>query len=80
MKKPSCRVQTLAEDGHCKIDYCLDCKVFHLNIGYATLHLNPDAFVALGGTIHKALNHFQRHNKAANAERLTSPEAENSLH
>lgn len=81
MKKPSCRVQTLAVDGHCQIGYCLDCKVFHLQIGYATLHLNPEAFVALGGTINTALARLRRHNPASNAEQFTSSaEAEKSLH
>ncbi|HUL13860.1 MAG TPA: hypothetical protein VLU73_17050 [Methylococcaceae bacterium] len=81
MNKSSCRVRTLANDGLCKVDYCLDCKVFHLQVGYATLHLHPEGFVALRSTIDTALTLFQRQKNAANAEPLASaPEVKNAFH
>jgi hypothetical protein len=65
MKKASCRLQTLASDGLCSVDFCPGCQVFHIRIGYATLHLNPEAFSAMCATVNTALARFQRHSETA---------------
>jgi len=81
MNTPSCRVQTLANGGLSKIDYCLDCQLFHLQIGYTTLHLKPEAFATLSGTLNTALACFRRQHSATKGERLQSAaEIENSVH
>lgn len=56
--KSSCRVQTLASDGLCAVDYCPGCGVFHLKVGFATLNFRPEGFAALGNTINQALARF----------------------
>lgn len=79
--KKTCRVQTLAADGLCSVDYCLDCSVFHLKIGYATLHIDPKSYVTLCNTANTALARFQRQRKTADALRLAElREIENPLH
>lgn len=59
MEKPACRLRTLAREGLCGVAFCPGCQVFHLKIGYATLHLNPEAFAALCGTVARALARYR---------------------
>jgi hypothetical protein len=63
MKKPSCRIQTLAGDGLCRVDYCPDCMIFHLKIGYASLQISPEALSTLCGTLNTAMARFHRQKK-----------------
>jgi hypothetical protein len=81
VKKAPCRVQPLANDSLCSVDFCPGCQVFHVKIGYATLHLNPEAFSALCGTVNAALARFQR--RARETDQEPAPEArkaESTLH
>jgi hypothetical protein len=81
MKKALCRVQTLASDSLCSVDFCPGCQVFHVKIGYATLHLNPEAFSALCNTVTTALARFQRHAKGTDQEQTAEARpAESLLH
>lgn len=81
MKKSACRVQTLAEDGLCTVQFCAKCKVFHLNIGYATVHIHPEAFATMRGTINTALARFQGQTPPADAGQFPeTPEITGSLH
>jgi len=63
MKNTPCRVQNLAGDGLCRVDYCQDCACFHLKVGYASLHIHPESFLRLCGTLNAALARFQRQTK-----------------
>ncbi|MDF9393390.1 MULTISPECIES: hypothetical protein [Methylococcus] len=65
MKNIPCRVRNLAGDGLCRVDYCPDCTCFHLKLGYASLHLHPEAFLRLCATLNAALARFQRQEKLA---------------
>lgn len=60
MMKPPCRVQGLAAAGFCVVEYCRDCRLFHVTIGYTTLKVGPEAFLALGETLNTALARFRR--------------------
>ncbi len=60
VKESPCRIQTLAGDRWCSVDFCPGCKVFHVKIGYATLHLAPEAFSAVCGILNTALARSQR--------------------
>lgn len=79
MNKASCRVQTLADDGTTTITFCQDCKAFHLKVGYTTLHIDAEAFAALGNTIAAALARYQRQKKASDTERLAPTRGVESL-
>lgn len=65
MEKAACRVRTLANDGFCAVEFCPGCQVFHLKLGYTTLHINPEAFLALGATIAAAVARYQRQRQAS---------------
>jgi len=65
MTQTSCRLQTLAEGGLSKIAFCHDCQVFHLQVGYTTLHVKPEAFASLGSAIGSALTVYRRQNAEA---------------
>jgi hypothetical protein len=81
MKKSSCNVQTMAEYGLCKVGYCHDCKVFHLTIGYATLHISPEGFSSVCTALNAAMARVQRLQKEENAEsRAKLHEADEALH
>jgi hypothetical protein len=64
MNTSTCRVEKPANNDYCKIEYCLNCKIFHVRIGYATFHLKPEAFSALRHTVNAAYTSFQRYSKA----------------
>lgn len=81
MKKSPCRVQTLAGDGLCTVEFCPGCNVFHLKIGYATVQIHPEAFSKMCGTINTALALFQRQSRAINARQAPDiHEAKKALH
>lgn len=61
----ACRVQALASDGLCAVDYCPGCGVFHLKVGFVRLNLDPDSFAALCGTVTAALARHRRATRAA---------------
>jgi hypothetical protein len=81
MKKASCQVLTLVDDGFCTIGFCKDCNAAHLKIGYATLHLDAEALVALGGAVNAALARLQPRREADDRERMAlAAKAEVQLH
>ena len=79
MKKPSCRLETLADDGLTTIHYCGDCEVFHLRIGYTTLHIKPDGLIGLGNAINTSLARLRRRGESADRSQA-GRELENPLH
>lgn len=60
MKNTPCRIQNLAGDGICRVDYCQDSACFHLRVGYVSLHIHPEIFQQLCSTLNAALARFQR--------------------
>jgi hypothetical protein len=68
MNRPACRLSTLASDGAHSVEFCAGCNVFHLKIGYTTLHLNPEAFAALCGIAAAGLARFRRQSGQAHKE------------
>ncbi|BBL77384.1 hypothetical protein [Methylomagnum ishizawai] len=57
--KKTCRVQTLASESGCSVDYCPGCDAFHVKVGFATLNFNPEGFAVLAATLGAALARFQ---------------------
>lgn len=81
MSDPSCRVQALAEGGPAKIGYCHGCRLYHVQIGYVTLHINPAAFAGLGAAVTAALAIVQRQEAGAEAEgAAAAPGGRSALH
>ncbi|WP_348757468.1 hypothetical protein [Candidatus Methylocalor cossyra] len=78
MKKPSCCLETLADDGLTTIHYCRTCAVFHLRIGYTTLHVKPDGLIGLGNAINTSLAKLRRRGEAI-ARSQAGRELENPL-
>ena len=68
MSNSSCRLQALSENGPVKIGYCHDCRVYHMQVGHVTLHINPEGFVGLGAAVNTALAIIQRQKAGAETE------------
>jgi hypothetical protein len=68
MEKQPCQIQNLAVNRFCAVDFCPTCNVFHLKIGYATLHVPPAAFVTVCNTFNSALVRFQSHQASPELE------------
>lgn len=81
MEKQPCQVKNLAFNRFCGVDFCPSCNVFHLKIGYTTLHIPPEAFVTVCETVNAALARFQRHKAVPDIElAMASQEAKGPLH
>lgn len=80
MSDSACRVQALSENGPVKIGYCHDCQVYHLQVGYITLHLNPEGFAGLGATVNAALAIVQRHEAGADESPSVPSKGKSALH
>lgn len=71
MGNSSCRLQTLASDRWCAVDHCSECEVFHLKLGYTTLHLSAEAFSAVCTVLNAALARYQRSQRGAEVDAVS---------
>lgn len=80
MEKQACTVKNLAANRYCVVDFCPSCNVFHLKIGFVTLHIPPEAFATVADTVTTALARFQRHRADQLSRAVATQEIKGPLH